>query len=48
MVKDMIWEETTQTTTRLRFKTQGSTKHNSLKGIMRIGGGGDGGLNIIP
>jgi hypothetical protein len=49
MVKDMIWEETTtQTTTRLRFKTQGSTKHNFFKGIMRIGGGGDGGPNITP
>jgi hypothetical protein len=27
---------------------QGSTKHDLLKGIRRIGGGGDGGPNIVP
>jgi hypothetical protein len=48
----MTWEETTQTTC-LRFKTQGSTKQDLLKGIRRIGGGGgggggDGGPDIIP
>jgi hypothetical protein len=49
MVKDMIQEETTQTTTRLRFRTQGSTKHDLLKKTKRIGGGGgDGGPNTIP
>ncbi len=52
MVKDMIQDETSQTTTRLRFTTQGSTKHNFLKGTRRIGGGGggggDGGPNIVP
>jgi hypothetical protein len=44
MVKDMIRKETTQTTT----MTQGSTKQELLKGIKRIGGGGDGGPNTIP
>jgi hypothetical protein len=48
MVKDMTQEETTRTTTRLRFKTQGSTKQDLLKGIRRIGGGGDGGPNTYP
>jgi hypothetical protein len=48
MVKDMTWEETTQTTTRLKLKTQGSTKQYLLKGIERIGGGGDDGPNIVP
>jgi hypothetical protein len=48
MVKDMIREETTQTTC-LGFKTQGSTKQDLLKGVKRIGGGGgDGGLDIVP
>ncbi len=39
MVKDMIREKTTQTTTCLVFKTQGSTKQDLLKGIKKIGGG---------
>jgi len=45
MLKDMTWEKTAQTTTHLRFRTQGSTKQDLLKGIRRIGGGGDGGHN---
>jgi hypothetical protein len=48
MVKNMTWEETTHTTTCMRFKTQGSTKQCLLKGIRRIGGGGDGGPDIVP
>jgi hypothetical protein len=50
MVKDMIREKTTHTTTRMRFKTKGSTKQNLLNEIKRIGGGGggDGGPNTIP
>ncbi len=47
MVKDMTREKTTETTC-LRFKTQGSTKQDLLKGIRRIGGGGDGGPDTIP
>jgi hypothetical protein len=47
MVKDMTQEEATETTC-LRFQTQHSTKQDLLKGIMRIGGGGDGGLAIVP
>jgi hypothetical protein len=46
MVKDMIPEETTQTTTCLGFKTQGSTKQDLLKAIRRIGGGG--GPDTVP
>jgi hypothetical protein len=48
MVKDMIREEIAYTITCLKFKTQGSTKQYLLKGIRRIGGGGDGGLDTIP
>lgn len=49
MVKDKTREETTQTTTRLRFRTQGSTKQDLLKGIRRTGGGGgDGGPDKVP
>jgi hypothetical protein len=48
MVKDMTWEETTKTTSHLRFRTQGSTKQDLLKGIRRIGNGGDGGFNTYP
>jgi hypothetical protein len=50
IVNDMTQEEITQTTTHLRFKTQGSTKQDLLKGIRRIsgGGGGDGGPDTIP
>jgi hypothetical protein len=48
MVKDMTWKETTYITTRLKFRTQGSTKQDLLKGIKRVGGGGDGGLDMVP
>jgi len=48
MVKDRTREETTQTTTRLRFRTQGSTKQDLLKGMSRTGGGGDGGPDTVP
>ncbi len=48
MVKDMIREKTTHTT-RIRFKTKGSTKQDFLNKIKRIGGGGgDGGPDTIP
>jgi hypothetical protein len=32
---------------KLRFRTQGSTKYDLLKGIRRIGGGGDGGPDTL-
>jgi len=46
MIKDMILKKTNQTRTHLKFRTQGSTKQDLLKGIKRIGGGG--GLNTNP